>query len=235
MRTLSSCHQAVNEIEVFLRAIGETQRHWAKRIAAQEAKVRRYMMIEDHCRKKLRKSVLRVANVQLKYLVSTDPLGSMEVKLPPPGAFNAFHIPTERVSGFSVFVMARLHVFPTLLSDVPRINFIADLLTAWEILPPSRKEAYELIAKRIREFGDGAPRRAFGEGAWRSSCRRCEVTNGGDDLVAAEARAYGYFVRRGKEQLQAAVGPMRNALWSAIAAAEWGSLTKRQRRCFLPP
>nr|CCC93390.1 unnamed protein product [Trypanosoma congolense IL3000] len=221
-RALARCRQAVDELEVFLRAINETQRRWAKRIAAQEAKVRRCMIVEDHCREKLRKTVLRFTHEQLKHLVSTDPLGHVDLKLPPHDVFEALHIPMDQISGFAVFVMARIHAFPSCILDVPRLSAIADLLAAWEILPPSKKERYETYADYAKEscgssrvLSDEKPTSAEGE-------------------TAIEPVAYQCFLRNGRKQLEASLGPVENAAWMALAPREWESLTLRQKRSYLP-
>ncbi|KAH9597574.1 hypothetical protein LSM04_003677 [Trypanosoma melophagium] len=226
MCTLAGGSQAVNELQVFLRAVSATQRRWAKRIASQEAKVRRLMIFEDNCRKKLRKSVLRSTNEQLKYLVSTDPLGSMEVKLPPRGAFSAFNIPAKQASGFSVFAMARLHSFPAAVPEVSQMSFIADLLSAWEILPPRKKEKYEAFAESIRHSSTGS---FLGPNDDQSSTNIME-----EDNSTWESRAYSSFLREGRRQLEASVGPLKDSDWLSTAPKEWESLTLRQKRVYLP-
>ncbi|EAN77603.1 hypothetical protein, conserved [Trypanosoma brucei brucei TREU927] len=234
VRALTGGQQAVNELEVFLRAVADTQRRWAKRIAAQEAKVRRCMMVEDHCRKRLRRSVLRFTNERLKRLVSTDPLGHVEPKLPPASAFGAFDIPPHCVNGFGVFVMAKLHEFPSCVLDAPRVGAIADLLAAWEILPPFKKERYEAYAESVRDVTT-----ATGTASSSGSSTNCEQRTAGVEGDAGtptnenEAAAYGRFVRCGRRQLEAVLGPVSSAAWLGIATREWESLTLRQKRCYL--
>ncbi|RNF17632.1 uncharacterized protein Tco025E_04864 [Trypanosoma conorhini] len=229
MHSLTGGRQAVNELQVFLRAMSGAQRLWAKRIAAQEAKVRRFMIMEDSCRKKLRKSVLRSTNEQLKYLVNTDLLGSMEMKLPPRAAFNAFGIPTRQVTGFSVFAMARLHASTASLSDASPIALIADLLGAWEVLPPSKKEWYEAHAESVRrDLVAGHATNHSPQTASNLPSNEAEE----HDEADWESRAYRCFLREGRRQLEASVGPLEEADWLALAPKEWGSLTLRQRKCY---
>ncbi|EKF38796.1 hypothetical protein MOQ_000986 [Trypanosoma cruzi marinkellei] len=227
MHSLTGGRQAVNELHVFLRAMSGAQRLWAKRIAAQEAKVRRFMIVEDNCRKKLRKSVLRSTNEQLKYLVNTDLLGGMELKLPPRAAFNAFHIPTKQVSGFSVFAMARLHASPALMSEISRIGFIADLLGAWEILPPSRKERYEAYAEKIRRETAAGQTTNYNRQTFSKLTGKEEEEN---NDASWESTAYRCFLRDGRRQLEASVGPLEETDWLAVAPREWNSLTLRQKK-----
>ncbi|KEG06292.1 hypothetical protein DQ04_14801010 [Trypanosoma grayi] len=240
MSGLARGTQAVNELQVFLRAISEAQRRWAKRIAAQEAKVRRFMILEDNCRKKLRKSVLRSTNEQLKYLVSTDPLGSMEVKLPPRSAFGAFHIPMEQVNGFSVFAMARLHASPASLSGASQMAVIADLLAAWEMLPPSKKEQFEAYVESLKCGNTIEHSTSSGDCLQTSEASRKKDDIVGDgeggtkDAIAWEAHAYSNFICKGKRQLEASIGTVDEHDWLAIAPKEWASLTLRQKRCYLP-
>ncbi|RNF04823.1 hypothetical protein TraAM80_04954 [Trypanosoma rangeli] len=227
MHSLTRGQQAVNELHVFLRAMSGAQRQWAKRIAAQEAKVRRFMIMEDNCRKKLRRSVFRSTNDQLKYLVNTDLLGSMEMKLPPRAAFNVFCIPTRQLSGFSVFAMARLHASTASLSDVSKIGIIADLLGAWEVLPPSKKERYETYAESIRR--DLVAGDATNHDPRKSSTSPGKEEDDHDD-AGWESRAYRCFLHEGRRLLEVSVGPLKEADWLALALKEWNSLTLRQKK-----
>lgn len=222
----------MDELQVFLRVVSKAQRCWAKRIAAQEAKVRRFMIIEDNYRKKLRKSVLRSTNEQLKYLVNTDLLGSVEVRLPPRSAFHTLRIPGRQISGFSVFVMARLHASPASLSDVSQLGFIAQLLGAWEILPPSTKGQYEAYAESMRS-DVGANCGSNDEDQSPAKLARQKQGDGDDDDATWESHAYRCFLREGRRQLEVSLTSFNEADWLAIAPKEWNNFTLRQKRCFM--
>ncbi|CBZ26805.1 conserved hypothetical protein [Leishmania mexicana MHOM/GT/2001/U1103] len=142
--------QAVEELEVYLRAMKTAQRRWAREIVAHETHVRRLMIVEEHCRERLKQQVLKGTREHLKYLTNTDLMAASQLVSPPSvDVFLAYGILPEQVSGFTVYVMGCLAADPNRL-DVPLPVLIADLSSTWAIVPPRKKEAYNELAAIFR-------------------------------------------------------------------------------------
>ncbi|KAG5479381.1 hypothetical protein LSCM1_04641 [Leishmania martiniquensis] len=142
--------QAVEELEVYLRAMRTAQRRWAREIVAHETHVRRLMMVEEHCRERLKQQVLKGTREHLKYLTNTDLMAAAQLVSPPSvDVFLAYGILPEQVTGFTVYVMGCLAADPNRL-NVPLPILIADLSSTWAIVPPRKKEAYNELAAIFR-------------------------------------------------------------------------------------
>ncbi|GET88292.1 hypothetical protein, conserved [Leishmania tarentolae] len=142
--------QAVEELEVYLRAMKTAQRRWAREIVAHETHVRRLMMVEEQCRERLKQQVLKGTREHLKYLTNTDLMAASQLVSPPSvDVFLAYGILPEQVSGFTVYVMGCLAADPNRL-NVPLSILIADLSSRWAIVPPRKKEAYNELAAIFR-------------------------------------------------------------------------------------
>lgn len=142
--------QAVEELEVYLRAMNTAQRRWAREIVAHESHVRRLMMVEEQCRERLKQQVLKGTRAHLKYLTNTDLMAVAQLVTPPSvDVFLAYGIPLEQVNGFTVYVMGRLAADPNRL-DVPLPILLADFSSTWAIVPPRKKEAYTELAAIFR-------------------------------------------------------------------------------------
>ncbi|AYU78524.1 hypothetical protein, conserved [Leishmania donovani] len=142
--------QAVEELEVYLRVMKTAQRRWAREIVAHETHVRRLMIMEEHCRERLKQQVLKGTREHLKYLTNTDLMAASQLVSPPSvDVFLAYGILPEQVSGFTVYVMGCLVADPNRL-NVPLPILIADLSSTWAIVPPRKKEAYNELAAIFR-------------------------------------------------------------------------------------
>ncbi|KAG5479766.1 hypothetical protein LSCM4_05774 [Leishmania orientalis] len=142
--------QAVEELEVYLRAMRTAQRRWAREIVAHETHVRRLMMVEEQCRERLKQQVLKGTREHLKYLTNTDLMAAAQLVSPPSvDVFLAYGILPEQLSGFTVYVMGCLAADPNRL-NVPLPILIADLSSTWAIVPPRKKEAYNELAAIFR-------------------------------------------------------------------------------------
>ena len=142
--------RAVEELTVYLRAMKSAQRRWAREILAHESHVRRLMLVEEQCRDKLRQQVLKGTREHLKYLTNTDLMAVSQLVSPPSlEVFLAYGIPAEQISGFSVYVMGCLAADANRL-NVPLPMLLADLSSAWAILPPMKKDAFNELADIFR-------------------------------------------------------------------------------------
>ncbi|KAG5505695.1 hypothetical protein JKF63_05030 [Porcisia hertigi] len=142
--------QAVGELDVYLRSMKAAQRRWAREIVAHETHVRRLMIAEEQFRGRLKQQVLKGTREHLKYLTNTDLMAVAQLVSPPSvDVFLAYGIPSEQVSGFTVYVMGCLAADPNRL-DVPLPILIADLSSTWFIVPPRKKEAYNELAAIFR-------------------------------------------------------------------------------------
>jgi len=138
--------QAVEELQVYRRAMRAAQRRWTKEITVHESHVRKLMMVEEHCRTQLKKRVMKGTLQHLRYLVNTDLMVAAQVATPPSvETFAAYAIPARQITGFSVYVMGILSTDPGRM-DLPLLTLMADLLSSWTVVSPSRKEAYEELA-----------------------------------------------------------------------------------------
>lgn len=163
--------QAVNELQVILRTMSTAQRRWAKKIAFHENNVRKLMMVEDQCRERLKRTVLRGTYENLKHITNTDLLATAQVPPPPVEVFLFYQVLPSQVTAFSVYTMARIIAEPERMNVSP-LTLIADLLSAWYIIPPSIKLSYETLASNIRAVieekkrsSSGAPRQKSTRGA----------------------------------------------------------------------
>ncbi|KPI89565.1 hypothetical protein ABL78_1333 [Leptomonas seymouri] len=142
--------RAVAELTVYLRAMKAAQRRWAREVLAHERHVRRLMLEEEQCRVKLEQQVLRGTREHLKYLVNTDLMTvSQQVSSPSVDVFLAYGVPAEQISGFSVYAMGCIAADANRLS-VPLPMLLADLSSAWAILPPTKKDAFNELADIFR-------------------------------------------------------------------------------------
>lgn len=179
--------QAAEELQVYRRAMRAAQRRWSKVITAHESQVRKLMMVEEHCRTQLKKRVMKGTRQHLRYLVNTDLMVASQVATPPSvESFVAYGIPARQITGFSVYVMGVLSADPGRM-DVPLLTLMADLVSAWTVVAPSRKEAYEKLASLFQSHvrslrpSTSATRRASMKG------RRCRTSSAGRGGAAARS------------------------------------------------
>lgn len=255
--------QAVDELQVFLRTMGAAQRRWAKEISTQESKVRKLMMLEDQCRERLRRSVLRGTYANLKYLVNTDLLTAAHVTAPPPPETFLFHgIPAAQVTAFSAYAISRLWADPDRV-DLPPLTLIADLQSAWFVLTPSKRAVYEQLATafrkhienytpppippvksslRARTRAAATVRRARQRVSSSAKPKATTTTVAACNEVAAagseawEVEAFNNFAKLSRRHICAALakGQQLSAKeWAPIAQAEWLSKTALQKRSYL--
>lgn len=142
--------RAIAELTVYLRTMKAAQRRWAREIGAHESHVRRLMLVEEQHRERLRQQVLKGTREHLKYLTNTDLMAVSQLVSPPAvETFVAYDIPAEQISGFGVYVMGCLGADPNRLR-VPLPVLLADLSSAWAILPPSKRDAFTELAEIFR-------------------------------------------------------------------------------------
>nr|CAB05068.1 N4 [Trypanosoma cruzi] len=91
------------------------------------------------------------------------------------------------------------------MSEISRIGFIADLLGAWEILPPSGKERYEAYAEKIRRETAAVQTINYNHQTFSKLTGKEEEEN---TDASWESTAYRCFLREGQRQLEASVGPL---------------------------
>ncbi|KPA78179.1 putative mitochondrial hypothetical protein [Leptomonas pyrrhocoris] len=150
VNTTAEGKHAVEELTVYLRAMKAAQRRWAREVVAHESHVRRLMLVEEQCREKLKQQVLRGTREHLKYLTNTDLMAVSQLVSPPTvDAFLAHGIPAQQVSGFGVYAMGCVAADANRL-DVPLPVLLADLSSAWAILPPTKKDAFNELAGIFR-------------------------------------------------------------------------------------
>lgn len=142
--------RAVAELTVYLRAMKAAQRRWTREISAHESHVRRLMLVEEQYRERLRQEVLKGTHANLKYLTNTDLMAVSQFVSPPSvETFLAYDIPAEQINGFGVYVMGCLGADPNRLR-VPLPVLLADLSSAWAILPPSKRDAFTELGDIFR-------------------------------------------------------------------------------------
>lgn len=208
--------RTVEELQVFLRAMSAAQRRWGKALAQQENRVRRLMMVEDHCREELKRNVLRSTHKNLKYLVNTDLLTTArQAPTPPPAeTFLFYDIPAQQVSAFSVYAMSRLWADPERV-DVPPVTLIADLQSSWAILPPAKRAAYEQLADIFRAHLDAEYTRRAAATAAAPSGKAVKARQASQRIKAARKRASQHSAsasgsgtrRKGEEVVSKALAP----------------------------
>ncbi|CCW63785.1 unnamed protein product [Phytomonas sp. EM1] len=253
--------KAVGEVEVFLRTMSSVERRWMKNITKCENKVRKFMMIEDQCRDRLRRNVLRGTHANLKYLVNTDLITTAQVAAPPPPeTFLLYGIPSNQITAFSVYAISRLWADPDRV-DLPLFTLIADFQSAWAILPPSKKAAYGQLAKIFREHEAHSLIAATGADTQHQEAKQIQkgrkkslvnypipqntvpCDSGsvnpknptGAKLSTSEEDAFKRFVKLSMQQMRAALGDKHFLIkeWEPIARVEWASKSVRQKQCYL--
>lgn len=144
--------QAFEEISVYLRALSAARRRWGKDIARHEQQVRRCMQVEDQCRARLRRQMMRGTLQNLHWLAQTDllrPAPHHPPRPPPLSLLQQYDIPAAQVTGFALFVLSCLQ--PNLdRVCVPPLVLLADMQSRWAVLPPCDKAVYESAAEAYR-------------------------------------------------------------------------------------